>query len=61
MLILRARLAGEALLDELKEKRIELAVLGHHHKRTRNRTQLPGQARSLLPDHEHSAVQLTRA
>jgi nucleotide-binding universal stress UspA family protein len=33
-LILRARLAGQALLDELKEKKIELAVLGYHHKRT---------------------------
>ena len=29
-----ARLAGEALLDELKEKKIDLAVLGYHHKRT---------------------------
>jgi nucleotide-binding universal stress UspA family protein len=33
-LLLRARLAGEALLDELKEKKIDLAVLGYHHKRT---------------------------
>ncbi len=33
-LVLRARLAGAALLDELKEKKIELAVLGYHHKRT---------------------------
>lgn len=33
-LILRARRAGEALLDELKEKKIQLAVLGYHHKRT---------------------------
>ncbi|MCL6481705.1 MAG: universal stress protein [Firmicutes bacterium] len=33
-LVLRARLAGQALLDELKEKKIDLAVLGYHHKRT---------------------------
>jgi nucleotide-binding universal stress UspA family protein len=33
-LILRARSAGEALLDELREQKIELAVLGYHHGRT---------------------------
>jgi nucleotide-binding universal stress UspA family protein len=32
--LLRARLAGEAILDEMKEEKIELAVLGYHHKRT---------------------------
>jgi len=33
-LLLHARSAGEALLDELKEKKIELAVLGYHHAQT---------------------------
>jgi nucleotide-binding universal stress UspA family protein len=32
--ILRARLAGQAILDELKEEKIDLAVLGYHHKRS---------------------------
>jgi nucleotide-binding universal stress UspA family protein len=27
----RARLAGEALIEEMKERKIELAVLGYHH------------------------------
>ena len=33
-LLLHARSAGEALVGELKEKKMELAVLGYHHKRT---------------------------
>ena len=33
-LIIRAHDAATALLDEIKEKRIELAVLGYHHRRT---------------------------
>jgi len=33
-LVLRARFAGQALVEELKEKRIELAVVGYHRKRT---------------------------
>jgi nucleotide-binding universal stress UspA family protein len=32
--VLRAHDAGGALLDEMKEKKIELAVLGYHHRRT---------------------------
>lgn len=32
--VLRAHDAGEALLDEMKENKIELAVLGYHHRRT---------------------------
>jgi len=33
-LLLHARSAGEALLDELKERKIDLAVLGCHHAQT---------------------------
>jgi chloride channel protein, CIC family len=33
-LILRAHSAGYALLDEVKERKIDLAVLGYHHGRT---------------------------
>ncbi len=33
-LVVRAHDAAEALQDEMKEKEIELAVLGYHHKRT---------------------------
>lgn len=33
-LILHARSAGDALLDELKKRKIELAVLGYHHGRS---------------------------
>ena len=33
-LVIRAHDAAAALLDEMKEKRIELAVLGYHHRRT---------------------------
>jgi len=33
-LVLRAHGAATALLDEMKEKKIELAVLGYHHRRT---------------------------
>ena len=32
--VFRAHSAGEALLEEMKEKKIELAVLGYHHRRT---------------------------
>ena len=33
-LMYRARLAGEALLDEINAKRIELAIFGYHHRRS---------------------------
>jgi nucleotide-binding universal stress UspA family protein len=33
-LIFRARLAGEALLDEIKARKIELAIFGYHHRRS---------------------------
>ena len=33
-LILRAHSVASALLDEMKQNRIELAVLGYHHRRT---------------------------
>lgn len=33
-LLLHARSAGDALVDELKEKKIDLAVLGYHHAQT---------------------------
>ena len=32
--VVRARSAGSALLDELKQEKTELAVLGYHHGRT---------------------------
>jgi chloride channel protein, CIC family len=32
--VFRAHNAGEALLEEMKHKKIDLAVLGYHHKRT---------------------------
>lgn len=33
-LILHARSAGDALIDELKERKIDLAVIGYHHRRS---------------------------
>jgi nucleotide-binding universal stress UspA family protein len=33
-LVLRARLAGDALIDEMKQKKTDLAVLGYHHGRS---------------------------
>ena len=33
-LVLRAHDAGPALLDEMKEKKVDLAVIGYHHGRT---------------------------
>ena len=33
-LVLRAHDAGPALLDEMKGKKVELAVIGYHHRRT---------------------------
>jgi nucleotide-binding universal stress UspA family protein len=33
-LIIRARNAGPAILDELKDKKMEMGVLGYHHGRT---------------------------
>lgn len=33
-LIIRAHSAGSAVIDELKDKKIQLAVLGYHHKET---------------------------
>ncbi len=32
--VLRSHDAGDALLEEMKERQVELAVLGYHHKRT---------------------------
>jgi nucleotide-binding universal stress UspA family protein len=32
--VFRAHNAGEALLEEMKQKKIDLAVLGYHHSRT---------------------------
>ncbi len=32
--VFRAHNAGEALLEEMKQKKIHLAVLGYHHRRT---------------------------
>lgn len=32
--VLRARHAGQALVDELKEGKFDLAVIGYHHKRS---------------------------
>ena len=34
MLVIRAHNAGPALLDEMKEKKVDLAVIGYHHRRT---------------------------
>ncbi len=33
-LVLRAHDAGQAVIDELKDKKIELAVIGYHHRET---------------------------
>ncbi len=32
--VFRAHNAGEALLEEMKQKKVDLAVLGYHHQRT---------------------------
>lgn len=32
--VFRAHDAGEALLEEMKQRRVDLAVLGYHHRRT---------------------------
>jgi nucleotide-binding universal stress UspA family protein len=49
-LILRAHSAASALLDELKQKKIELAVLGYHHKRTLGEILLGTTAKHLAKD-----------
>jgi nucleotide-binding universal stress UspA family protein len=46
-LVLRAHDSASALLDEMKEKRIELAVLGYHHRRTLSEIVLGTTARHL--------------
>jgi nucleotide-binding universal stress UspA family protein len=46
-LVLRARNAASALLDEMKERKIELAVLGYHHRRTLGEILLGTTARHL--------------
>jgi nucleotide-binding universal stress UspA family protein len=46
-LVLRAHNAGEALLDELKTRKIELAVLGYHRRRTLGELILGTTARHL--------------
>ena len=53
ILIFRARLAGEALLDEIKARKIELAIFGYHHRQKPDRAHPgdgcapPCQARTL--------------
>ena len=46
-LVVRAHDAGAALLDEMKGKKIELAVLGYHHRRTLGEIILGTTARHL--------------
>ncbi len=46
-LVLRAHDAGAALLDEMKEKKTDLAVLGYHHRRTIGEIVLGTTARHL--------------
>jgi nucleotide-binding universal stress UspA family protein len=46
-LILRAHNVASALLDEMKQNRIELAVLGYHHRRTLGEIILGTTARRL--------------
>ena len=46
-LILRAHSVASALLDEMKQNRIELAVLGYHHRRTLGEIILGTTARRL--------------
>jgi nucleotide-binding universal stress UspA family protein len=45
--ILRAHSAASALLDEMKQNSIELAVLGYHHRRTLGEIILGTTARRL--------------
>lgn len=45
--VLRARHAGKAVVDELKERRFDLAVLGYHHKRSFSELLLGTTARYL--------------
>ena len=46
-LVLRARDTASALLDEMKQQRIELAVLGYHHRHTLGEIILGTTARHL--------------
>ena len=46
-LVLRARDTTSALLDEMKQRKIELAVLGYHHRRTLGEIVLGTTARHL--------------
>ena len=45
--IFRAHSAGEALLEEMKQKKIDLAVLGYHHRRTLEEIFLGSTARHI--------------
>ncbi len=54
-LVLRARSAGGALLDELKQKKVELAVLGYHHGHTVGELIL-GTTHKHLMDHAPCAL-----
>ena len=47
-LVLRAHSAGAALLDELKTKKMELAVVGYHHGRTLGEILLGTTAKHLV-------------
>jgi nucleotide-binding universal stress UspA family protein len=46
--VLRARNAGEALLDEMKEKKADLGVIGYHHHRTFGEILLGTSAQHLM-------------
>jgi nucleotide-binding universal stress UspA family protein len=47
--VLRAHDAGPALLDEMKGKKVELAVIGYHHRRTLGEIVLGTTAQHLMP------------
>jgi chloride channel protein, CIC family len=45
--VFRAHSAGEALLEEMKQKKIDLAVLGYHHRHTLGEMLLGSTARHI--------------
>jgi CIC family chloride channel protein len=45
--VFRAHSAGEALLEEMRQKKIDLAVLGYHHRRTLGEMLLGSTARHI--------------